>query len=581
MSKFNSNETFLSKFFVQKSLLTMKFIILFMVIAALNATAKIYSQYAKVTLNITNGTIHDVFMEIEKQSDFNIFYKVDQIDVNKKVSINVNDQLLSEVLNNVLADSKLSYTVLDKTIVIRGGSGGSSNMQEQTSLITGNITDSETGEPLPGVNIVIKDTTTGTISDVDGNFSLKSESPDVTLTISYVGYTSQDYQVSGSAPVQVALSPDVMGLDEVVVVGYGVQKKSLVTGAISSVKSEDFENSSISMAEQALQGRTAGVHVIPASGSPGSGIKVRIRGTGSNGNSQPLYIIDGIKTRDISILNPNDIESMEVLKDAASSAIYGAEGANGLSEVSYSFQYGIQSPAKMPEMMNASQYIDFMNDAILPGITASGYDTDWGAVMTDNAPMVKHDLSFRGGNETTTFFSALSYLDQDGIVAKDKSNYKRISGRLNVEHKVNKMLTVGSKIAYTHTDRGSIPEDHEFNGLIAGGLGIDPLTPVYYNDTTSMPLSIRAIVNNNENPIRKTTDGRYYGISEYVQGELVNPKLREDLIKGKVMSDNILGNFYANISPIKGLTFTSRIGIDYTHQNNHYWDPTRLWPVKR
>ncbi len=587
MSKNDSIGIFLSKIFLTKTILTMKFIFLFMVVTVLCASAAIYPQNAKLSLNIKNGTLEDVFKAIESQSDFNIFYKVDQIDVNKKVSLNASNLLISEILDKVLPKAEATYTVLDKIIVIR-----SLNDPKKGITISGKVMDDATGEPLPGVNIVIKGTTSGTVTDATGNFTLESDKEEVVLQVSFVGYISKDMTVNSSQNIEIRLAPDVMGLDEVVVIGYGVEKKSLVTGSISTVKSEDIANSSISRAEQALQGRTAGVYVLPASGSPGADIKVRIRGAGSNGNSDPLYIVDGVKTTNINYLDPNDIERMEVLKDAASSAIYGAEGANGVviistksgvpgkSKVEYSFQYGIQSPGKLPELMNADQYIDFMSQSIIPTVSASGYATDWLSLIFEDAPMQKHHLSFSGGNEMTTFVSSLSYYSQDGILGGDKANFKRISGRLNVDHKVNSWLKVGSKVSYTNSKRAAIPEDSEFDGILAGALGIDPLTPPYYNDTTQMPSSVRGLYRAGT-AFNKTADGRYYGISQYVQGEVVNPLLRLDIARGNTITDNMLGNFYVDVSPFKGLTLTSRVGIDYSHQDYHFWNPIYYYSSDR
>ncbi|MBN2611679.1 MAG: TonB-dependent receptor [Bacteroidales bacterium] len=569
----------------------MKFMFLFMVVATLCATAEIYPQYAKLSLNIKNGTLQDVFKEIESQSDFNIFYKVDQINVSKKVSLQADNLLISEILDQVLPKAEATYTVLDKIIVIR-------SLKENLKAlkVTGNVVDDETGEPLPGVNIVIKGTTDGTVTDMSGNFNLEAEEDALVLQVSFVGYISKEVPVNGAGNIEIRLAPDVMGLEEVVVIGYGVEKKSLVTGSISTVKAEDIANTSISRAEQALQGRTAGVYVLPASGSPGAGIKVRIRGAGSNGKSEPLYIVDGVKTSNINYLDPGDIERMEVLKDAASSAIYGAEGANGVviistksgvpgkSTVEYSFQYGIQSPGRLPELMNAAQYVDFMSESIIPAVTASDYDTDWLGLIFDNAPMQKHHLSFSGGNEMTTFVSSLSYYNQDGILGGDKANFKRMSGRLNIDHKVNNWLKVGSKVAYTNSKRAALPEDSEFDGLLAGALGIDPLTPPYYNDTTDMPTSIRELhrkLYKDATPIRKAEDGRYFGISQYIQGEVVNPLLRLDLAQGSTNTDNILGNFYVEISPVKDLTYTSRIGIDYSSQSYKFWNPVYYYSSDR
>ncbi len=245
----------------------------------------------------------------------------------------------------------------------------------QTSTISGKVTDSQSGEPLPGVNIRIINEGGGAVTDLDGTFRIQA-SPEDTLQFSFVGYLSEEVPVGNQTNITLSLVPDLKTLSEVVVVGYGEQKKSLVTGAISSVKSEEIASVTSSRVEQALQGRTAGVNVLPSSGSPGSGMQIRIRGTGSNRSNEPLYIVDGVRAGGIEYLAPSEIESVEVLKDAASAAIYGAEAANGVviittktgnagaSEISYSGQYGVQSiGSNLMELMNARQYQEYLEEA--------------------------------------------------------------------------------------------------------------------------------------------------------------------------------------------------------------------------
>ena len=270
--------------------------------------------------------------------------------------------------------------------------------------------------------------------------------------------------VKGQSSFQIKLAEDTKALDEVVVVGYGIQKKSVVTGAISSVKAEDMMNSANTRPEQALQGKTSGVQVLSSSGAPGSSMKIRIRGYSSNGNSDPLYIVDGLRTDDISGLEPSNIASMEVLKDGASAAIYGAEGGNGVvlittkngsagkTQVTYDFQYTIQSLGKTPKVMNAEQYISYMDESgAIPGIQWDGTDTDWVKETFEAAPMQKHNLSISGGNEKSTYLMSLSFLNQDGIVKGDDDNYKRYSGMFNGSQKVNQSKVVRCHVKHFWT----------------------------------------------------------------------------------------------------------------------------------
>ncbi len=262
----------------------------------------------------------------------------------------------------------------------------STQLLAQTNQITGSVTDSA-GEPLPGVNIVVKNTTSGTITDIDGKFQLDVGPTDI-LLVSFIGYTSKEVPVNNQSSIIIVLTEETLDVDEVVVVGYGVQKKSLTTAAISSVKGEELQSIPVSRADQAMQGRTAGISVLSTSGSPGAGAKIRVRGVNSNGDANPLFIVDGMKTDDINNIDPGDIESMEILKDAASAAIYGTEGANGVviittksgkegaAQVNYNFQYAIQSARSKTELMNAEEYATWMDESGAGTVTLDGTDTD-------------------------------------------------------------------------------------------------------------------------------------------------------------------------------------------------------------
>jgi TonB-linked SusC/RagA family outer membrane protein len=451
-------------------------------------------------------------------------------------------------------------------------------MAQQTGQqVSGNVTDVNSS-PLPGVNILIKGTSNGTVTDINGHYSLTVNSSDV-LLFSYIGFIPKEVIAGNQSTIDVILTEEVSDLNEVVVVGYGIQKKSLVTGAISSVKADDIKNSSVTRAEQALQGRTAGVTVLPTSGAPGASLKVRIRGTSSQGNVNPLYIVDGVKTGDINYLDPNDIERMEILKDGASCAIYGSEGGNGVviittksgskdkGSINYEYQYGWQSAAMLPELMEAQAYADYW------GITATSDEintnTDWLDAVTETAALKKHHLAFTGGSDKSSYALSGSYVDQDGIVGGDQTNFKRYTARLNSDHEIKKWLKVGNKFSYSRTERKNITEDDAYSGVIAGALMIDPLTPTIYKN--GVPAHVQAMIDSGKK-LRQTSDGLYYGNSQYVRGESVNPLVSMDIKNGGVTNDKILGNVYAELTPLKGLKITSSIGLDMAYQNNHYYN---------
>ena len=301
----------------------------------------------------------------------------------------------------------------------------------QQISISGTIVDGTLNEPLIGVSVHEKGTSNGVISDMDGNYSLRVNAG-ATIVYSYIGYITIEKKAMAEGRIDITMKEDNQTLEEVVVVGYGVQKRSSVTGSISSVKSEDFQNRTITNAEQALQGKTAGVQIISSSAAPGSNPSIRIRGYSSNGSSDPLYVVDGLRTKDISNIDPNDIESMEVLKDAASAAIYGAQAGNGvvlittrkakkgIRRISYDMQLVSQRLGRTPEVMNAQQYIQYMTEGnLIPMETINRYwdgvtDTDWIDETFENGFMQRHNVNFQGANENGSLFASLSYLDNNG-----------------------------------------------------------------------------------------------------------------------------------------------------------------------
>ena len=335
--------------------------------------------------------------------------------------------------------------------------------------VTGKVVDNM-GEPMIGVSILEKGTTNGVITDIDGNYSL-SVNQSATLVFSYVGYITQELAaVSGT--LNVTLKEDTETLEEVVVVGYGVQKKSDLTGAISSVKTEDIENRTITRAEQALQGKTAGVQLVSTSSQPGAAPSIRIRGYSSNGTSDPLYVVDGLIVSDLSSIDPNNIKSMEVLKDAASAAIYGAQAGNGVvlittktgnkgsSSITYDFQYSINSLANRPKLINSQESLSQQKEVsntftdqdiqnlIDSGIWDGQSTTDWYDVAFTNSAMSRHSVNLQGANDNGSFYLSLSNLYNNGILRGNYDTYKRLSIMLNADYNIKKWLKVGVTANY-------------------------------------------------------------------------------------------------------------------------------------
>jgi TonB-linked SusC/RagA family outer membrane protein len=466
-------------------------------------------------------------------------------------------------------------------------------MQAQNATVNGVIND-EHGAPIPGATILLKGTTTASSSDFDGQFKIDAPSNGV-LAISFIGFTSISEPVNGRNKINLQLHPESQTLNEVVVVGYGTQKKSVVTGAISSIKSDQISHLSVSTASQALQGQTAGVSVLPQSGAPGAGMKIRIRGAGSNGNSDPIYVIDGMRTSNMDFLDPNDIDKIEVLKDAASAAIYGADGGNGVvmittkkgkagtMKVSYSTQYGFQSLRTKMKMMNADQYVHWMDETKPAGNRPNVAEwtgkegTNWmDAAAEKGAPIQHHTLQLSGGNDKSTFLMSGNFFTQDGIFGGDKTNFNRTTFRLNSNHKVSKFLEIGENLSYSLNKRKSFTEDDSQRGIMNHVLLMDPLTPVYYDKASVLPQHVQNALTAG-NPVATTDNGEYYGLSNYITGELVNPIGEMALKHVQQQETKFIGNVYANIKPFDGFVFTTRYGVEQSFQNFDDWTSKFWW----
>ena len=461
--------------------------------------------------------------------------------------------------------------------------------------ITGRIVDSK-GTPLEGVSITVKGSMKGTLTDQNGNFKLQVESENAVLIFSLIGYQTVEMPVSGRSDFQLSMTTQTQSLNDVVVVGYGTQKKSVVTGAISSIKASDLEDQPVYRVEDALQGRTSGVTVIASSGQPGAAPTVRVRGTTSINNSDPLYVVDGVPLDDggFDYLNASDIESVEVLKDAASAAIYGARAASGVIlvttkkgksgslRVSYNGYYGSQAPARKLSLLNATQYATLRNESSVAGgggvlfsnPASLGKGTDWQAQIFDNnASENSHELSLSGGTEKSTFYISLGYFDQNGIVASPISWYKRLTARVNGDHKLKTWLHIGENVGYSYIrNQGLGNTNSVFGGPLSSAINLDPITTVLETD--------QSVLNNpnstyNTEPVERNAAGIPYAISNYVGQEETNPLAYIASQKGNsfAWSHNLVSNGYVSILPVRGLEIRSSIGAKLAFYGNTSFTP--------
>ena len=455
----------------------------------------------------------------------------------------------------------------------------------QTSTVSGVVISATDELPLVGVSVLVKETANGTITDMDGNFKLNVVSGQ-TLVFSYIGYVTQEIVVTGQKSLNVILKEDTEILDEVVVVGYGVQKKKLVTGATVQVKGESLAKMNTNSPLQGMQGQTPGVNISSTSGQPGSDMKVSIRGLGTVGNSSPLYLIDGVGG-DISTLNPADIESIDILKDAASAAIYGAQAANGVvlittksgkegkAQISFDAYYGMQTVARKINMLNAKEYMTIMDEqAVNSGnapynwssfrsiYDANGnvHDTDWvDSMFKDNTRTQSYTLGITGGSKTSTYALSLGYMSQEGVVGgKDVSNYERYNFRVNSEHKIFKdsdLLKVGEQVSFVYKMNNGISVSDQYNNTLRGAFATSPLAPIYsYNNVYD------SSYNDTSNSDWYNGDGNPYGLM------MTNSN-------NKNKTATFSGNVYAELQPVRNLKLRSVFGAVYGSSEYRSFNP--------
>ena len=564
-----------------------------------------YSQTNAISLSLKNTTVGQALDQIERETGLSFLFRDNTVDINRIVNVNVKNGNLHEVLSQIFRNTNIECKIVDKQIILSDKTvAATASMQEQNRTITGIVLDN-LGDPIIGASIMIKGTTQGGVTDMDGRFSLEVPSS-ATLVISYVGYLTQEVSVKNNTQLTIRLMEDTQMLAEVVVVGYGVQKKSDLTGSVASVKSDKLMERPATTVEQALAGRVAGVNVSTNSGRPGGRTSIQIRGYSSiNASSDPLYVVDGViwEGGGLDAINPNDIETMDILKDASSTAIYGTRGSNGViiittkkgklgqkPTVAYDANISVSTLARKIDVLNSEEFMQVWDtgyknaEKFDPAGWASGkyknyspeyvrehykvgntygnrelfdangkplYDTDWQDEATRTAVSHNHNLSITGGSEKTSYGLFLNYTDDEGIL---KSTYKkRFSSRVNLDTEVTDWLKVGTIMSFSDI-RESFQDGEQGSGNIPRTMiETTPIIPTKWADGTFARPADFAGMEDADTPANLASDLKW-------------------LEKSSVFN----GNVYANITFMKGLEFRTTLGVSNTNWYEFIFSPTTV-----
>jgi TonB-linked SusC/RagA family outer membrane protein len=560
-----------------------------------------------VNMSVTNTTLLDVVNYLQKNNNVKFIYSKSAINISQKITASFENQPLKTVLDQVFKNNGIDYEVLKDRIVLgklsdinmKGNSGdivgdNSGNLGGTviTIPVSGKVIDDK-GLPIPGATVVEKGTTNGVTTGIDGSFKLNVAGSNSVLVVAFIGYVKQEVSASSQMPLTITLAEDVKGINEVIVVGYGTQKKSVTTGSISGVTAKDFDTQPVTNIGQILQGRTSGLTINTNDGQPGDGTTVRVRGITTFNNNDPLWVVDGVVVDNggIGYLNQSDIESIEVLKDAASSAIYGTRAAAGVilvttkkgkagkPQISYSGYYGVSGPARKLDLLNATQYATLRNESLAAAgkplafsdPASLGVGTDWQSlIFNTSAKEQNHELSVSGGNEKSTYYTSFGYLQQDGIVASDISKYKRVNFRTNETYKPSKWVNFGENIGYTYNKSIGLGNTNSvFGGPLSSAINLDPTTQAVITDPTAATALLKA------NPTAVVNaQGFPYGISQNVGQEITNPLAYIQTRLGNYSwAHNIVGNAFAEVDPIKGLAIRSTLGTKMAFYGDESFTP--------
>lgn len=629
---------------LNKLIMELKIVFLFILVSISNIYASpTYSQVTRVSLNKDKATLEQVMDEIEKQSEFYFIFNQKQIDVSRVVNIHAQKKVISDILSELFDGTDVSYAVFDKKILLTTDPGDNSFLATKSGvdpkkiMIKGTITDFTTNESIPGVNVVVKGTTSGTTSDDRGNFSIEVSGTSGVLLFSFIGYISQEIALNGQTVLKVALKSNDAQLSEVVVVGYGIQTKREVSGSIASISGAQMKELAATSFENAIQGKVAGVEISVPSGEPGAAPTIRIRGTSSiSAGNDPLYVIDGLpissnnglqqnigqrtdayavpKMNPFSTINPNDIQSIEVLKDASAAGIYGSRGSNGVimvttkkgnkdgTRISFNAYSGIQEATHLPKLMNSAELIQYTKDSRNnnylqtndPTNTASktynplynpntnagrpnpdplyflipekyvnwdGTDTKWLDLTLRSAMISNYNVSISGGKDNVTYYTSGGYYSENGTIKGSK--YDRYTFRTTVIDDISKKLQVGSSINISFTNNDRLPANGPYAanppGIIYAALVHSPIIKPYNADGTINQLDNQSFLGG----ATTTAD---------------NPLAIIEAVKENIKNYRLFGNAYAKYSILNNLSFKTYLGIDLdNYQQSYYKGVTLLY----
>jgi len=525
-----------------------------------------YSQNTKLSFKLNDVKVKDVLNVIEEKSEFYFLFNSKLIDVERRVDINVSNQQVDKILNNLFAGYNIGYTVMDRQIIIQPNPASSEPMVQQNKSVSGVVKD-ETGEPIPGVTVLVKGTTRGTLTGMNGNYQLELADGDKVLSFSFIGMTTVDITIGGNSVINAVMKVETVGVEEVVVVGYGVQKRVTSTGSVVSSKGEALEKSPGTNLTNNLAGRMPGLTAVTRSGEPGAdGSKLRIRGGNTLGDNSPLIVVDGVANRSMERINPSEIESVTILKDA-SAAIYGSQAANGVilvttkrgsngkPKVTINMNQGFNQPTRIPEMASAAQYATMLNEINYYKNPAGGRyskysaddiqkysdgsdpwghpNTDWfGEVFKPWSSQNQQNASISGGNENMKYFISLGAKYEDGYYKNSATNYKQYDFRTNIDGKVNKYISLAFDVAgreelrnYPTRSAGSV-----FRMLMRG----KPNMPAYWPDGTPGP-----DIEYGDNPAVTTTAATGYDMDKrYVLESNLRTVIIVPWVKGLSLTAN-------------------------------------------
>lgn len=573
MKKKKLTRIFLIRKDLLKMIMIMKIALLLTIVSAMNMFATAYSQATKLNLHLENASLEQIFVAIEDQSEFKFLYHDKLINDDAPRKATYRNKTVEEILDDIFSGTDNTYTVLENNLVVITPKKLD---VKQGITVTGKVVDA-TGEPLPGVNIVVQGTTTGAVTDLEGNYTVTVPDENATLVFSFVGFLMEEVPVNGQTTLDVVLVEDIKALDEVVVIGYGTIKKSDLTGSVSTVAADEIAAYPAISMSQALQGRAAGVQIQANNGEPGSSYKVRIRGaTSINSSSDPLYVVDGFPGG--TLPPPEDIASIEVLKDASATAIYGSRGANGVimittkrgqagkTKVEFNSSWSTQREINRLDLLNGSQFAEYINDTRLntaenpdeievPYANPSefGEGTDWQDEIFRKGGIQNYQLAVSGGNENVRYYVSGIIYDQKGIIRN--SAYNRYSVTSNIDITATEKLRLGANIFARRIDRNGTKTQEGSggttgSGVVSAAFKFEPTLGIYNDDGT---YTLASINDPHDNPVA-----------------LALERTNED------KADRFQGNFYGEYEIFQGLTFRATLGGSIDNRRDGLYIPTTL-----